>query len=486
MCEKTRSRGRPRRSEFTGLTRIVPNQTLLGQSSTIIRTTVPSSRSSLGSVFLNGEMKEVDARLLLDNGEIRFVHADGAATLGADGTPQRLFGILHDRTNAVKKQRELEQAQKLESFGKLAGGVAHDFNNLLAVILGNLELLKEYSDERQNDEFIDAAIEATMKGAGLTKNLLAFARRAPLEPSRENLNDLVQNIKDLAGRVLSERVRVETLLADDLWQVYVDPASTESALLNLLLNARDAMTEGGEIAIETSNMRLTESDIEAKSLEFRPGDYVMLAVSDTGHGIPESDLDQVFEPFFTTKPVGEGSGLGLSMVMGFVKQSGGGIEIASEVGKGTTFRLYFKASPEDAEPVLGDSVGAEPPVDSGARILVVEDDPGVARILHRILGDAGYSITAAPSGDEGLENFRKAANPFDLVITDIVLPGSLQGPGLADAIRQDAPSIPIIFVTGFSDQAIPQEDGPSQNAKQLMKPVRRTELLGAVTKALGG
>ena len=393
-------------------------------------------------------------------------------------------GVATDITEQKLMAEQSRQLQRIDAIGRLTGGVAHDFNNLLAVVLGNLELLNAAEDPEHNAEFIDAAISATMRGADLTKNLLSFARRATLAPKRVDQNTLARTTKNWAARVLPETIQIETSLLAGLWEVDVDPTSMESALLNLFLNARDAMPNGGKLTIETANMLIDEDYVLDRKEDLPPGRYVMLAATDTGHGIERRDLDQIFEPFFTTKSVGQGSGLGLSMVQGFVKQSGGAIRVYSELGGGTTFKLYFKASTESVARASDGKDANLPATVEGLRVLLVEDDQDVMQVLNHILTAAGFAITTATSGDQAFEFFERSSEPFEMVVTDIVMPGKLQGPGLAKAIRELAPDVPFIFISGYADEAVVHGNECKPEDIRLMKPVRRVDLLRAVAKAL--
>lgn len=384
----------------------------------------------------------------------------------------------------VEKEREIAyRAQKSESIGQLTGGIAHDFNNLLAVVLGNLELLSDETGPVQRQNLIDNAITATLRGADLTKSLLAFARKARLTPVSLDLNDVVREAKNWMGRALPESVSVETSLLAGLWPIKADRSSLESALLNLILNARDAMAGQGNLTIETANIRIDEAYIDTTQEEMAAGRYVMLAVSDTGEGIENTNISSIFEPFFTTKPPGSGSGLGLSMIAGFMKQSGGTVQVYTEVGQGTTFKLYFPATArinkDPVKPISTEKLVAN----DGARILMAEDQPEVRETILTVLERAGYNVTATSSGDHAYTVF-EADPTFDLLLTDIVMPGKLQGTHLAKALRQRWPDLPIIFMSGYASEATVHGNGLRPEDIRLMKPVRRAELLAAVAKKL--
>lgn len=398
--------------------------------------------------------------------------------------------IVLDATSEVEAQKLMEaereisrRAQKHESIGQLTGGVAHDFNNLLAVILGNLELLRDEDLPSNQTQMIDAAITASLRGAELTKNMLAFARKAPLTPVTLDLNNVVREAKNWMARALPASVVVETSLLAGLWSIEADRASLESALLNLSLNARDAMKGHGNLTIETANVRIDEAYIDARQEELIPGRYVMLAVSDTGPGIPDDTIGSIFEPFFTTKPPGLGSGLGLSMTVGFMRQSGGTVQVYTEIGEGTTFKLYFPASVIDGERLSTPIHASKIASITGQRLLLAEDEDAVRETLVTILERAGYQVTATPSGDAAYAAFQ--ADPtFDLLLTDIVMPGKLQGTDLATALREQWPTLPVLFMSGYASEATVHGNGLRTKDIRLMKPVQRTELIAAVGKAI--
>lgn len=433
----------------------------------------------------HGDATYFEYRVRLPNGAIRFLRQIDEPIFSDDGVPIAVVGASLDLTELREAEARLRQSQRIEAIGTLTGGVAHDFNNLLAIILGNLEMAARTKDDKQRLDLIDKATTATQRGASLTKNLLSFSRRAHLNPTRLNLNQLVSNTMKWSSRVLPATISIENSLMAGLWDTELDSTSVENAIINILLNARDAMPDGGKVTIETANMRVGEEYVRDRSEDIQPGRYVMLAISDTGHGIEPDNIDKVFEPFFTDKPVGMGSGLGLSMVQGFMKQSGGAIRIYSEVGVGTTFKLYFRAVEHLVEVALDSARKPKPraQIDSEHRILLAEDEKEVMRMLMLMLEDAGYNTTTASSGDVALTAFKDGDN-FDLLITDVVMPGRLQGPGLAKAIREIQPNIPCIFLSGYAAEATVHGNGLKPSDIRLMKPVRRSEFLDAVATAL--
>ena len=430
-----------------------------------------------------GKPQVFEYRAVRPDGEIRHIREMEEPILNGLGQHTESIGTSIDLTDLRKAESRLRQSQKIEALGTLTGGVAHDFNNLSAVILGNLELALEQGPTDDWEDLVNEAVRATKRGAELTKNLLSFSRRAHLEPTRLNLNTVIQTTLGWAGRVLPANIDVETSFMADLWDVELDIGSAENAVVNILLNARDAMPDGGKITIETLNMRIGDDGLAGRNDDVEPGDYVMLAITDTGKGIELGNLDAIFEPFFTDKPVGKGSGLGLSMVQGFVRQSGGAIRVYSQPGIGTTFKLYFKALARGTVDIAPPEYVAHLAASGRAEVLLVEDEVAVMMVVRRILETAGYAVTAASSADEALEVF-KGFNHFDLMVTDVVMPGRLQGPELAKEIRKHRPTFPCIFMSGYSDEGPVHGDRFLSSDIRLTKPVGRNDLLQAVAQAL--
>lgn len=397
-----------------------------------------------------------------------------------------------DVTREIEAQHRFEherevssRAQKNEAIGQMTGGVAHDFNNLLAVIMGNLELLLDDIEQEEHRQLITGSINATKRGADLTGNMLAFARKARLEPEIIDLNRLVSDAGNWIGRTLSARISVETTLLAGLWKITADPSSTESALLNLIVNARDAMPEGGSLTIETANMRIDQTYVDSRLAELEPGRYVMLAVSDTGHGMSEDTVQHVFDPFYSTKAPGAGSGLGLSMVEGFMRQSGGTVQVYSEPDVGTTFKLYFPVSADEPDAIVAPPIErSEADHTQSGRILAVEDEAEVLAILVTVLEKAGYEVVEAASGDQALEIFTRDPDGFDMLLTDIVMPGKLQGTTLSRRLRELAPELPVVFMSGYASESTIHGNGLRPEDIRLMKPVQRRDLLAAVFKAV--
>ncbi len=420
----------------------------------------------------------------------RDIYARSVAMRDEQGEIDRFVGVATDVSELLRTQEDLRksnerlfQSQKMESIGQLTGGVAHDFNNLLAVILGNIELTEESELDPEIKQFLSAAKAATLRGAHLTRSLLSFSRQSRLKPVKANLNEMLTETETWSSRVIPENIKVDMSLQQGLWHVEVDPSLTQNAVLNLILNARDSMPDGGKLTIETDNVQIDEEQNTLSGENVKPGRYVMLAISDTGIGISNENISQIFDPFFTTKPVGSGSGLGLSMVQGFVEQSGGIIRVNSTPNVGTTFKLFFKAvDPAPNPSVLPEPFAREAALAS-ARICVVEDEDAVLEVIVKILSKEGYTITEARSGDEAMQIWEKDAN-FDLLVTDIVMPGTIQGTQLACAVRERYPCMPVVFMSGYASEAKMYASGIRPDDIRLMKPVSRIDLIAAVAKAL--
>ena len=412
------------------------------------------------------------------------VRLHAQVVVGQENKSPRLIGMLQDVTEFRLLEETLRQSQKMEALGNLTGGIAHDFNNLLAAIRGSLDVIGLSKLEPQQAEFLDHAQQAIDRSVELTRNLLTFARRAPLKPQPLDLNLVVHNTHNWAGRVIPRNIVIETALPDDLWSTRIDASSTENALLNLMLNASDAMPDGGTLKITTENARISANTARAKDDQLPPGDYVALSVSDSGTGIARCDLHRIFEPFFTTKAQGKGTGLGLASVAGFVQQSGGIVAVDSEVGVGTTFKLYF--------PALLNNASADPPKSAptitpraGTRIMVAEDNSEFMRVLVTILGDAGYDVVPAISGDDALQAYARAES-IDLLLTDLVMPGQVQGFELARQLRAKDPTLPVVFMSGYTNDTSDNEAGHRSDDIRLAKPVNRNELINAIETTLHG
>ncbi len=396
-------------------------------------------------------------------------------------TWSRVFVTIEDITERKNVEAQLHQAQKLRAVGQLTGGVAHDFNNLLAVIMGNAEVLSLRLGE--DDKQTQALIKAASRGANLTQRLLAFSRKQPLSPQAIEPNALVSSMLDMLHRTLGETIEIRTSVGPGLWQAMADPGQLEGALLNLAINARDAMPGGGTMTIETVNAGLSESDI-ADGTEMSPGEYVLLAVSDTGSGMAPEVLEYAFEPFFSTKDVGQGSGLGLSMVYGFAKQSGGQVTIQSEEGRGTTVKLYLPRA-EGSERPVPKTVSALGPKARGERVLVLEDDADVRQLAVSILQSLGYEVLQAQNGKSALAVL-EGSPPVDLLLFDVVLSGGMTGPQVSEVAKRLYPATKTLFMSGYAETALRDHKAVHDGAGMINKPFHRSELARKVRAALDG
>lgn len=386
---------------------------------------------------------------------------------------ERTEALAHSEAQHALTQAQLQHAQRLEALGQLTGGVAHDFNNLLQVLGSSLQLIQRVTaGNAQAERWIGTARNAVNSGAKLTGQLLAFARRQPLEPQIIHVGRLVAGMEDLLRRALGGVIELETGAAAGLWNTLVDPAQLENAILNLAINARDAMGQQGKLTIRASNATLQQHDLVALP-DMVPGDYVLLAVSDNGAGMAPDVLGRVFEPFFTTKPEGVGTGLGLSMVYGFVRQSGGHVKLDSERGRGTTVRVYLPRSL--LEEARADITVTGPVKGGTERILVVEDDPEVLRTSVEILSELGYQVRQATDGQSALA-LLKSGEQVDLLFTDVVMPGPVRSPDLARQAQALLPGLPVLFTSGYTQDAIMHEGRLDPGVHLISKPYHRDDL----------
>jgi PAS domain S-box-containing protein len=417
-------------------------------------------------------------------GPIGVVIAGSDQVGGFDEADARTLDVLvHSLDNAVHRsivERQRAQAQRLEAVGQLTGGVAHDFNNLLTVILGNSELLAEGLEDPDLRRLVEMTAAAAHRGAELAQHLLAFARRQPLAPRGVDVDELLGRMSGLLRRTVREDIEVRVVPTDGLWPAFVDPGQLESAVLNLCLNARDAMPGEGHLTIETSNAQLDEDYAMAHG-DVEPGEYVLIAVSDTGVGIPPELVERIFEPFFTTKRFGAGSGLGLSMVHGFVKQSGGHIKLYSEVGVGTTVKLYLPRGDRVDEPTA--SVPSDRDLRGTERILVAEDDDHVRQVAVDHLRRLGYDVVEAPDGVTALAMIERGER-IDLLFTDVVMPGGLSGRQLADASSAHLPELRVLFTSGYTENAIVHHGRLDPGVELIAKPYGLAELARRVRTIL--
>ena len=404
-----------------------------------------------------------------------------APVRNSDGETDRIIGSIRDITDRVQAEERLRGAQRMEAVGQLTGGVAHDFNNLLQVIRGNLELLEPaVAGQEVAARRLRNALHGADRAAQLTRQLLAFARRQPLEPQVINLSRLFGDMSDLLRRTLGEGIEIETIIAGGLWNTVADPAQVESAVLNLAINARDAMPDGGRLTIEITNANLDEAYTRNID-ELSAGQYVLIAVSDTGEGMPSDIRDKAFEPFFTTKTEGKGTGLGLSMVYGFVRQSNGHVQIYSEPGQGTTVKIYLPRS-HQVETTIS-TAARTLGVGEGQVILVVEDDENVRAAATAALEDMGYRCREAADAAQALASLQQDPE-IDLIFSDVVMPGPLKTRDFVAKVETTKPGLPILFTSGYTDNAIVHHGRLDPGVALISKPYTREDLARKVAQML--
>jgi signal transduction histidine kinase/CHASE3 domain sensor protein/DNA-binding response OmpR family regulator len=392
-----------------------------------------------------------------------------------------LIGVV-DVTARLRAEAMVRQSQKMEAIGHLTGGVAHDFNNLLQIISANLDLAVSAGNSAERlQERLQNAISAVARGSRLTGQLLAFARRQTLEPRSIDLGRVIRDTSEMLRRTLGERIEVETVIAGGLWNTLVDPSQVENMILNLAINARDAMPDGGKLTLEVANAMLDEA-YAAGHAEVAPGQYVMLAVTDTGTGMTREVMARVFEPFFTTKPEGRGTGLGLAQAYGFVKQSGGHIKLYSEPGEGTTIKIYLPRTRREQDMI--DTMPAGVPRGDNERVLVVEDDEGVRAAVVDMLGELGYRVLKAENAEEGLAVLEK--QQVDLLFTDVVMPGAIPTREFTRRAQQMQPGLKVLYTSGYTQNSIVHNGKLDEDAVLLSKPYRRDELARKLRGVLSG
>ena len=400
----------------------------------------------------------------------------GYAKITRDITEKQEAAAILKRT-----EQALRQSQKMETIGKLTGGVAHDFNNLLQIISGNLQLLsRDVAGNERAERHIASALAGVNRGAKLASYLLAFGRRQALAPKVINIGRFMFSIEDLLRRSLGEEIEVETVVSAGLWHTFIDVVQMENALLNLSINARDAMNGHGKLTIEIGNTYLDDRYAREQP-DVTPGQYVMIPVTDTGSGMPPDVMDQAFEPFFSTKPEGKGTGLGLSMVYGFVKQSGGHIKIYSEIGHGTTVKLYLPRSLEAEDMIV--NIDAREVVGGSETILVAEDDEQVCATVVSLLTELGYQVLKAGDAAAALAVIESGAR-IDLLFTDVVMPGPLRSPDLARKARERIPGLAVLFTSGYTQNAIVHGGRLDAGVELLSKPYTREALARKIRHVL--
>ncbi len=421
---------------------------------------------------MQARRRQYEVRSYLDEREQA---ARGLESLVADRTRELEAANRLLRTQIAEREQAeaaLRQAQKMEAVGQLTGGLAHDFNNLLAGIIGSLDLMRARISRGKVDDlsrYINAAMTAANRAASLTQRLLAFSRRQTLDPRPTDIKRLTASMEELIGRTVGPSIAVETRFPDGLWATLCDANQLENALLNLTINARDAMPQGGSLILEAGN---TDLDTDAaRALHVTPGEYLTVSVTDTGVGMSEETMSRAFEPFFTTKPLGQGTGLGLSMVYGFVRQSGGHLRITSELGRGSTVRLYLPRyrGHGDIEVASSDVEAAAASPLTGETVLVVDDEPVVRMLVVDLLRDLGYATVEAGDGPQGLQVLGSRQR-VDLLVTDVGLPNGMNGRQLADAARAMRPGLKVLFITGYAETMVIGEGHLETGMQVITKP----------------
>ena len=442
----------------------------------------PRLRQAFEDAIVNRSGFASDFRVVLPDGQIRWLSSTGHVSETGEHGP-RLLGITTDVTERRTLESHLRQAQKMDAVGQLAGGIAHDFNNLLTAILGYTQFLAEVVTDPRQAKDVNEILSAANRAAALTRQLLAFSRREPTEVVTLDVNGAIGGLTNMLQRLVGEHVELNTSLANELHAVRADRSQLEQVLVNLVVNARDAMPRGGSIEIETSNVHLSEDAIERTLV--KPGPYVRLAVSDTGVGIAEAIRPRIFEPFFTTKETGKGTGLGLATVYGIVTQSGGYISVYSELGHGTTFKVYLPAAPGIVEAAGRIEEGEQPAPSGTGTVLVVEDEDAVRSLAVTILERAGYNVFSARNPQEAEAAFEVSGREFALLLTDVIMPGG-SGPDLHRRLSASRSPLPVLYMSGYTGHVTLDHRRLETGAPFLQKPFDADVLLRAVRRAMNG
>jgi PAS domain S-box-containing protein len=418
---------------------------------------------------------QIAYRLRRSDGEVIHVEEMALPQFDEVGRLVAYSGTIQDVTERAHAEQQLRQSQKMEVVGQLTGGIAHDFNNLLAIILGNAQLIEQRLGDEDDivKDLLGSILRSAFRGGDLTQRLLAFSRKQALLPASIDLNEHVLNMTEILHRSIDATIEIKVAAEAGLWRCSADPGQLESAILNLAINARDAMPNGGKLTIKTANAPLDRAYADSQE-EVTPGDYAMVAITDTGVGIQPEELEHVFEPFYTTKDVGEGSGLGLSMVYGFAKQSGGHVAIHSEIDQGTTVRLYLPCA-QDARPPTRPAVPEGEPAGRGETLLVVEDDAELRKVTAGLLEDLGYVVLEASDGASAMTVFEEN-NGIDLLLTDVVLPGGVDGGKLAKDILVRNGEIKVLYMSGYTEDVTNDQHNLDSEIVLLQKPFSKCDL----------
>jgi PAS domain S-box-containing protein len=459
--------------------------TFEGTFESFIERVHPDDRESLYETLAialkSGGDFSVQNRSIGPDGMVRWLNGAGRVQLGEHGQPVRAVGISLDVTERRTAEEKYQQAHKMEAIGRLASGVAHDFNNLLTVILGFAELLNgDVASANQHGKDVAEIIKAAQRASGLTKQLLAFSRQQVLHATALDVNGLITEMTGMLERLIGEHIDISLALAPNLHLALADRSQLEQVLMNLIVNARDAMPDGGSLTIETTNVDLESSSFHDEVM--MQGRYVMLAVTDTGSGMTKETQRRVFEPFFTTKETGKGTGLGLSTTYGIVKQSKGYIWVYSELGRGTTFKVYLPCAESDDPSHDSSSLVATPHKNGSETVLLVEDEEGVRHLSKRILVSAGYKVLESANGDDAEKLFERNAGSIDLVVTDVIMP-VCGGPELLSRLRVGRPDIKVLYMSGYTDQSAAHQVGIDHDP-YVQKPFTAAELIRHVREAL--
>ena len=442
----------------------------------------PLVQDATREAHTTGFGRRIEYRMRHKNGEWLYLESTASAIRNEAGEVERLVIVNRDITSRRRLEEQFRQSQKMEAVGRLSGGIAHDFNNLLGVIIGYGEtLVDKFANADPAHESVEEILKAGRRAASLTRQLLAFSRQQVLEPKAVNLNEIVSDTEKMLRRLMGEDIDFVTYLSDSLGTVKADPGQIEQVLMNLVVNARDAMPEGGKLTIETTNIRVDEIFVQRYSFSFKPGWYVLLSVSDTGIGMDPETQAHIFEPFFTTKGKDVGTGLGLATVYGVVKQSGGYIEVLSELGHGTTFKIYLPRIDETPQPVAENPQRAHN-LHGQETILVVEDEASLRRLTCNVLSSFGYNVLSAGSGKEAMD--LALVNPdVQLLLTDIVMPG-VNGRALAQKLSEQYQNLRVIYMSGYTGQGVGNHGTDRTNGWFLAKPFSQEILAHKVRAAL--